>query len=298
MAGRALVLGGGGLSGIGWISGILHGLAEAGADLWDADTVIGTSAGSVVGAQLTSGRLTPAELYERQLAAPVGEIAGHLSAAATLRHARAALSSRTPEDFGRKVGQIALAADTPDEATRRAVIAGRLVSHRWPERPFLVTAVRATTGEFRVLDRGGGVGLVDAVAASCAVPGVWPPVTFEDDRWIDGGVRSPANAHLAEGHDRIVIIAPIAAGGSTLESARAQAERLTAGGARVTLITPNRTTRRAMGHNNLDPTHRAPRPARAGNRRRRTRRAWRRRGAEQRPDECRAALGPRRPRTR
>ncbi|WP_405780645.1 patatin-like phospholipase family protein [Streptomyces sp. NBC_01378] len=263
MAGRALVLGGGGLSGIGWISGILHGLAEAGADLWDADTVIGTSAGSVVGAQLTSGRLTPAELYERQLAAPVGEIAGHLGAAATLRHARAALSSRTPEDFGRKVGHIALAADTPDEATRRAVIAGRLVSHRWPERPFLVTAVRATTGEFRVLDRDSGVGLVDAVAASCAVPGVWPPVTFEDDRWIDGGVRSPANAHLAEGHDRIVIIAPIAAGGGTLESARAQAERLTAGGARVTLITPNRTTRRAMGHNSLDPTHRAP-SARAG----------------------------------
>ncbi|MFD0028827.1 patatin-like phospholipase family protein [Streptomyces sp. NPDC055059] len=263
MAGRALVLGGGGLSGIGWISGILHGLAEAGADLWDADTVIGTSAGSVVGAQLTCGRLTPAELYERQLAAPVGEIAGHLGAAATLRHARAALSSRTPEDFGRKVGHIALAADTTDEATRRAVIAGRLVSHRWPERPFLVTAVRATTGEFRVLDRGSGVGLVDAVAASCAVPGVWPPVTFEDDRWIDGGVRTPANAHLAEGHDRIVIIAPIAAGGGTLESARAQAERLTAGGARVTLITPNRTTRRAMGHNSLDPTHRAP-SARAG----------------------------------
>ncbi|MFE5052001.1 patatin-like phospholipase family protein [Streptomyces sp. NPDC056637] len=263
MAGRALVLGGGGLSGIGWISGILHGLAEAGADLWDADTVIGTSAGSVVGAQLTSGRLTPAELYERQLAAPVGEIAGHLGAAATLRHARAALSSRTPEDFGRKVGHIALAADTPDEATRRAVIAGRLVSHSWPERPFLVTAVRATTGEFRVLDRGSGVGLVDAVAASCAVPGVWPPVTFENGRWIDGGVRSPANAHLAEGHDRIVIIAPIAAGGGTLESARAQAERLTAGGARVTLITPNRTTRKAMGHNSLDPAHRAP-SARAG----------------------------------
>ncbi|WP_406516954.1 patatin-like phospholipase family protein [Streptomyces sp. NBC_00134] len=263
MAGRALVLGGGGLSGIGWISGILQGLAEAGADLWDADTVIGTSAGSVVGAQLTSGRLTPAELYERQLAAPVGEIAGHLGAAATLRHARAALSSRTPEDFGRKVGRIALAADTPDEATRRAVIAGRLVSHSWPERPFLVTAVRATTGEFRVLDRGSGVGLVDAVAASCAVPGVWPPVAFADGRWIDGGVRSPANAHLAEGHDRIVVIAPIAAGGGTLESARAQAERLTAGGARVTLITPNRTTRKAMGHNSLDPAHRAP-SARAG----------------------------------
>ncbi|MGX1675052.1 patatin-like phospholipase family protein [Streptomyces sp. NPDC055400] len=263
MAGRALVLGGGGLSGIGWICGILHGLAEAGAGLWDADTVIGTSAGSVVGAQLTSGRLTPAELYERQLAAPVGEIPGHLGPAATLRHARAALASRTPEDFGRKAGHIALAADTPDEATRRAVIAGRLVSHSWPERPLLVTAVRATTGEFHVLDRDSGVGLVDAVAASCAVPGVWPPVTLEGSRWIDGGVRSPANAHLAEGHDRVVIIAPVAAGGGTLEPARAQAERLTAGGARVTLITPDRTTRKAMGDNSLDPAHRAP-SARAG----------------------------------
>ncbi|WP_425244489.1 patatin-like phospholipase family protein [Streptomyces citrinus] len=213
MAGRALVLGGGGLAGIGWMSGLLHGLAEAGTGLWDADTVIGTSAGAVVGAQLTSGLLTPERLYERQLAVPKGELTGHLGSTATFRYARAALSSRSIESYGRKLGRLALDARTPAEAERRAVIAGRLVSHDWPDRRLLVTAVQARTGAFRVFDGSCGVGLVDAVAASCAVPGVWPPVTLDGDRWIDGGTRSPANAHLAEGHDRVVVVAPIAAGG-------------------------------------------------------------------------------------
>ncbi|MFB7262559.1 patatin-like phospholipase family protein, partial [Streptomyces nojiriensis] len=63
----ALVLGGGGLTGIGWECGMLHGLARAGVDLSTADLVVGTSAGSVVGAQLTSGLLSVQELYERQL---------------------------------------------------------------------------------------------------------------------------------------------------------------------------------------------------------------------------------------
>jgi len=48
-----LVLGGGGITGIAWELGVLAGLAEAGVDLHDADLVVGTSAGSVVAAQLT-----------------------------------------------------------------------------------------------------------------------------------------------------------------------------------------------------------------------------------------------------
>jgi len=50
----ALVLGGGGLTGIGWEAGIIKGLADQGVDLSMADTVVGTSAGSVVGALLTT----------------------------------------------------------------------------------------------------------------------------------------------------------------------------------------------------------------------------------------------------
>ena len=61
MGGRALVLGGGGPVGIAWESGLIAGLAEAGVDLSTADFVIGTSAGSFVGAYLAAGT-PPAKL--------------------------------------------------------------------------------------------------------------------------------------------------------------------------------------------------------------------------------------------
>lgn len=263
MARTALVLGGGGVSGIGWSAGILHGLALAGADVTGADTVIGTSAGSVVAAQVTSGLLTPEELYERQLGEPIGEMAVQLSAGDFIKYARATLSSRTPEAYGRKVGRFALDADTPEEAVRREVVEGRLISHDWPQRPMLVTAVDTATGELHVFDRGSGVPVVDAVTASCAVPGVWPAHTVEGRRFMDGGTHSPANAHLAAGHDRVVIIAPIGSGGGSLASAGTQGARLAEAGARVSVITPDRAVRKILGRNNLDPTRRAP-AARAG----------------------------------
>ena len=119
MADKALVLGGGGSGGIGWLAGMLYGLAEAGVDLSDADVVIGTSAGSSVGAQLASGKLTAEQLYERQLGPQSGEVPGHLGIGAYVRYAWATLSSRTLEAYGRKTGRMALAATTPDAATRR-----------------------------------------------------------------------------------------------------------------------------------------------------------------------------------
>ncbi|MFD9225485.1 patatin-like phospholipase family protein [Streptomyces sp. NPDC060064] len=262
MADTALVLGAGGITGVGWEFGILHGLAEAGVDLSTADLVIGSSAGSVVGAQLRSGKLGIAELYERQLAAPAGEIGSRL-ALPLLTYVLAILTSRTPEAYGRKLGRMALAADTVDEAVRREVIAGRLVSHTWPERRLLVTAVDAVTGELRAYDKESGVPLVDAVAASCAIPGVWPPVTIDGRTWIDGGVHSTANAHLAAGYERVVVIAPIASGNKVVVSPRAQAARLAAAGARVEVVTPDAAARKVFGRHLSDPALRAP-AARAG----------------------------------
>ncbi len=76
----ALVLGGGGITGIAWEIGVLSGLAEAGVDLSGADLVVGTSAGSVVGAQLTSGAELEA-MYARQLEPPTQEKVARLSRA-------------------------------------------------------------------------------------------------------------------------------------------------------------------------------------------------------------------------
>ncbi|MBK3564402.1 patatin-like phospholipase family protein [Streptomyces sp. MBT62] len=261
MAGKALVLGGGGISGIGWMAGMLYGLGEAGVDLGDADVVIGTSAGSAVGAQLAAGTLK--ELYERQLAAPEGEIPGRLGVGLLFHYARVALTSRTPEACGRKIGRMALAARTPDAAARRAAIASRLVSPQWPDRALRLTAVDTATGELRVFDKDSGTALVDAVAASCAVPGVWPPITIEDRVWMDGGIHSPANAHLAEGYDRVVVLAPMAVGGGPLASAADQTRRLVEQGARAVAVRPSPEAKQAYGRNPLDPAVRAP-AARAG----------------------------------
>ena len=260
----ALVLGGGGITGIAWEIGVLAGLAEAGVDLTGADLVVGTSAGSVVGAQLTSGADLEA-LFARQLEPPTGERAARMTRAALARYGWAVLRSRGDDVvFRRRVGALALAAEqaglTPTEQERLDVIGSRLVSRAWPDRDLRITTVDAQTGEFRVLDRTSGVPLLQAVAASCAVPGVYPPVTIDGRRYVDGGMRSAANADLAEGCDRVVVLAPIPRGIGPLASVDAQVTGMVA---RVAVVSPDEAARRAIGRNVLDPAARAG-SARAG----------------------------------
>ncbi|MFF2412165.1 patatin-like phospholipase family protein [Streptomyces sp. NPDC058092] len=264
MTETALVLGAGGVTGSVWETGILYGLAQAGVDLTGADLIIGSSAGAVVGAQLASGLLGLPELYELQLADPQDTTGGKLGALTLLRYAGAVLTARTPEAYGRKLAGIAQGARlgvTAEE--RRAAIAERLPTTDWPERPLRVTAVDATTGELHTFDKDSEVPLVDAVTASCAVPAVWPVATVGGRPWIDGGVHSPANAHLAAGYGRVVVIAPTASGNKAIASPRSQAAELAAKGARVEVITPDAAAKKAFGHNPLDPGHRAA-AARAG----------------------------------
>ncbi|GAA2607110.1 patatin-like phospholipase family protein [Paractinoplanes durhamensis] len=261
MATRALVLGGGGVTGVAWEIGMLTGLAGAGAgtDLTDADVVIGTSAGSVVGA-LVAGGVDAQAMYASQLAPPAAEIPARLGAGMILRWAWAAVGRRDDQKARARIGAMALAAPTLPEADRRAVIAARLGDQGWPDRRLLITAVDARTGEFVVFDRDQDVDLVDAVGASCAVPGVWPPVTIGDRRFIDGGVRSPVNADLAAGYDRVVILAPVTA---SFGPANRLSRHLAALGTDVVLIRPDKAAKRAFGRNVLDPAHRAA-AARAG----------------------------------
>src|SRR4051795_7164463 len=149
----ALVLGGGGITGIAWEIGVLAGLADSGVDLSTADLVVGTSAGSVVAAQVTCGAALPF-LYERQLEPPGGEKLARMTRAGLARYGWALLRSRGREaDFRRRIGAIALAAEraglTPSEQERLDVIGSRLVSTEWPARALTTTAVDAETGEFR-----------------------------------------------------------------------------------------------------------------------------------------------------
>jgi NTE family protein len=261
--GRALVLGGGGITGVAWEIGMLCGLRELGVDLTGADLIVGTSAGAVVGAQVATG-VDPEERYAAQLVSPDGEVAAALGNGAILRLGLAAVAGgRDPRRVRARIGRFALRARTVPEAERIAVIGRRLPVQEWPQRGLRITAVDAHTGELVVLDRNAGVPLVEAVAASCAVPGVWPPVSTGGRRLVDGGVRSPANADLVDGCDQVVVLAPIVRAIGPMVGVGTQVAALRAQGARVALVSPDTEAVAAIGRNVLDPAYRAA-AARAG----------------------------------
>ena len=260
--GHALVLGGGGVAGIAWMTGLFLGLAEAGQDIAGADVVIGTSAGANAAAQLGSG-LPLEKLYARQVdpALQSRELMAVIDwekFAADLQPYMAGAS--TPAEQLRNFGRFALDADTVPEPERIAVIESRLPSREWPVTPTKLTAVDCVSGELAVFDASSGVSLVDAVAASSAVPGIWPPVTIGGRRYMDGGVRSADNADLAAGADRVIVISPLG-----LESPlptpmplRGVLASLKEGGTTVTLLTPDAGSVAAIGTNALDPGTRVP----------------------------------------
>jgi NTE family protein len=167
-----------------------------------------------------------------------------------------------PQQLPRRIGEMALNAKTVPEPVRRAVIAGRLPSHTWPEGPLAVTAVDAYTGELRIFDKDSGVNLVDAVAASCAVPGMWPPVSIGGTRFIDGMISSATIADLAAGYARVLVLAPMP---DLLPITPALTEQVAhlRESAQVEVITPDEASVAAFGGDAMDPASRTA-AARAG----------------------------------
>lgn len=202
-----MVLGGGGPVGIGWEAGLAVGLAAHGVGWADADLIVGTSAGSVVGAQLALG------LDLSRAVAVVGEplpVAGDGSAATagveTLMTAMAAAATGNMDPVAARItlGRIALAADTVPEENFVAVFA-QVTGMTWPDH-YCCTAIDIETGGLRVWDRTAGVPMERAVASSCAVPAVFPPITIEGRRYMDGGMRTALNTDVAAGHDAVIAV--------------------------------------------------------------------------------------------
>jgi NTE family protein len=282
----ALVLGGGGAAGNAWEIGIIAGLAEAGLDMTEAaDLVVGTSAGATAAAQVRSG-IPPAELLASVLSPPVQPVGQNRERPPSLpmamvfeRMGAIGAAATSAADLQRAMGAFGLESDSilgPGAGQRRAMVAARLPRPEWPERPMIVVAVNAHTGELAAFDRGSGVELVDAVTASCALPGLVPTVSINGTRYIDGGVRSLDNADLASGYAHVVVLSPL--GGRSgpppegqFEGLRrlpgadlgSQVEDLRKQGSRVEVITPDAGSRTAMGTNQMDPATRIP-AARAG----------------------------------
>jgi NTE family protein len=255
MTKRALVLGGGGVTGVAWEIGLLYGLAELGVDLSGADLFVGTSAGSVVAAKITGG--TPlGELFARELADTSGDRNAAIGSGVLLRFVASAILPGDRRRGRAWLGRAALRARTVPESERRDAIRARVPGDDWPATLLRVPAVVAATGEVVVFDRTSGVSLLDAVAASCAVPLVWPPMTVNGVRYIDGGVRSIANVDLARGYGRVVVIAPATAAVRRSDRPAAQAAAL-GPDVRSAVVSPSRDALTAIGRNPLSPDRRA-----------------------------------------
>jgi NTE family protein len=185
-----LVLGGGGPLGVGWQAGLLTALIDAGVPITDADFVVGTSAGSIVGAQLTTGR-------------PLADLMRPISESAPWRTEG---DGETPD-----LAEM-LATRNPADATPEADWVAHfafLGGANWPK-SFHCTAFSLASGNFAIWDASSGVDLPRAVASSCTVPGLVSPVTISGESWIDGGARDALNADLAIGHDAVIAVSCMA----------------------------------------------------------------------------------------
>lgn len=260
---RGLVLGGGGITGIAWETGLLLGLQDLGVDVTVADAVVGTSAGSVVGAQITTG-ISLSDLFDHQVATPKPAPLARIGPVVMFGFARALLRARGDlEAFGRHVGQWsarrAAAGRLPSLEARFDAIRERLPIQQWgPGGRLQVTAVDIGTGALRVFDGTEGVSLVEAVAASCAVPGVYPPVPIQGRQYVDGGARSGSNADLLADCDRVLAFTPV---DRAVGPMRTAGQLL--GDVPHLVVSPDAASVRAIGKNVLDPAHRAA-SARAG----------------------------------
>ncbi|MFK3679415.1 patatin-like phospholipase family protein [Microbacterium sp. NPDC090218] len=268
---RALVLGGGGSAGNAWLIGVVAGLADRGLDVTDADLIVGTSAGATAAAQLTSA--PPAGLLDDILASPTqplppsgstgaqrpsGSPSDHLQ-----RTQRIIDASQNIADMRRRMGAAAIElaeASAGAGARWRQTVAARLPRADWPSGRILITAVDALTGEPIGFERGSGVELVDAVAASCASGFAYP---IGRRRYIDGGFRANAeNADLATGYARVLVLSPFGGASRTPAAWRthlaAQIEDLRSAGSLVESIAPDPQARQAFGDNVMDPSTRVP----------------------------------------
>ena len=209
----ALVLAGGGLAGIAWETGVLLGIQDVEPEassriIGPPTTLIGTSAGANVAAQLSVG--IPLEVqFERQLDERTSEIYVEVDFDEFMANMAAAQSEATsPDDARSRVGAVARNAQTVEREMRRRVIEARHPGLEWSDRDVRIIAVDADSGVPVVFNRFSGVSLVDAVEASSAVPGVWPVVPLAGRHYIDGGVRTMANADIAVGFDPVLVLVP------------------------------------------------------------------------------------------
>jgi len=264
---RAIVLGGGGILGLAWETGLVVGLEEDGVNLRGAADVIGTSAGSMVATWITTGSDLAAAAEAQARALP--EVESSSQAGIDVPRLTEAfglwssIETYVPDD-GRRIGKVADAAKSTPEQAWVASVAEQIDTASWPS-ALRVSAVDVVTGEVALFERESRVPLERAVAASCAVPAVFPTVEIGGSRYMDGSIPTSTHAHrcLDRDTDEILVIATFdertqGIGGLMNREREAEVARLRAAGRTVQVIRPSDEASRAMGPNVMDASRRGP----------------------------------------
>jgi NTE family protein len=279
-----LVLGGGGVVGQAYHSGVLAVLQhDFGFDARQADLVVGTSAGSITGTLLRLG-VSPEDLAAWTVKAPLSsddDVLAHLAGTdvpelAPLRprdllSRPAGLPSwhmvrravTRPWLFRPLAAGLALLAPGRHDIVAQLAALRELGTGTWP-RQLWITAVRRRDGRRVVFGRPGSPSapLHLAVAASCSVPGYFAPVEIGGTSYVDGGVHSPTNAALLRGCglDLAIVVSPMSGppglrpdvyAATRRYSARLLAREVRAlerAGVRTVVFTPGEAEQRVMGN--------------------------------------------------
>jgi NTE family protein len=293
--GIGLVLGAGGVVGHAFHAGVLAAVAEAtGWDPREADVIVGTSAGSVVGALLRAGASAP-DLLARASGEPVSAAGRRLIARAgaaqrdlspipargdrariPVMSAPGALVRAARKPWTTRPGALAAAILPEGRVPTELVAAGlRPLFTEWPDEPLWINAVQLDTGTRVTFGRDtvAAIDVADAVAASCAIPAFFAPVVIDGVRYVDGGVHSPTNVDLLAGLglDLVVVSSPMSIAGNGLRVAADQparrfarfalgreVARVSRQGTPVLTFQPTAADIAVMGLNAMDETRRAP----------------------------------------
>lgn len=289
-----LVLGAGGVVGHAFHAGVLAALAaETGWDARGAEVIVGTSAGSGVAALLRAG-MPPADLRARATGTPLtpeGQSVAHRAGfppgalpalrpafdftAGMAAPARLLAAARRP--WNARLGTVAAAMLPAGQVPSELVAAPfrPLFGDSWSDAGLWICAVDLDRGERVVFGRAGAppATVPDAVAASCAIPGFFQPVTIDGARYVDGGAHSPTNLDLLRRQplDLVIVSSPMSASrGSPRPAPDLAARRLfrlyltreaavvRRSGVPVVAFQPSTDDRAVMGTNAMDPARRGP----------------------------------------
>jgi NTE family protein len=263
-----LVCGGGGDIGAAYVAGCISAIYEVtGWDAANANFIVGTSAGSILGAALRVG-IRPEDFHRTMVGAKVAPE----SAARLNDRVLGSAQDSLPPLAGDALTTARLNGPGLNHHFVREKILN-LTGGQWPDKPLLVTATQMDNGRRVVLTQDSRIrtDLATAVAASCAIPSVFKPVTIEGHKYVDGGLRSSTNADVLLRHELeiVIVLAPLSTESAVSPSltgpmrracriaAVAEQDTLKADGTKVLTFHPNKKTIQAMGLNIMDVSKRA-----------------------------------------